>query len=136
MHNASSYPGVPFNAIQAHNVERTLRVRGERNDACVRHIGRTTSVVRRRRRGKRSMLASNAPGTRPGGRTSSPTKRRPPPFHPSRRPVASLPHPNAPLFLFKTWLGRAGGGRSLNNFIYDTGYCTCPAARFAKSSHG
>lgn len=62
-----------------------------------------------------------------GGRTSSPTKRRPPPF-PATCSVS--PPPRRPSFPLQNVVG--GRGRSLNNFMYDIGFCTCPAGRFAK----
>jgi hypothetical protein len=115
--------------------QTAYNVRGE-NGTCLCAPYWTQSVGRsvgRRRRRKRSMLASNAPGTRPGGgRTSSPTIRCPPftLLGDAKRLSSTL----IPLFSSSKRGWKGARGRSLNNFIYDTGYRTCPGGRFMEST--
>lgn len=111
--------------VLCNTVYRTCIVRGEkRNDACVRHIGRTASVVAEVAESDQCLLATppapNQAGVPPNPRNDA--------LHPSRRRVASLFPTLIPLFSSSKpgW----DGGRSLNNFIYDIGYCTEPAGGF------
>ena len=114
-----------WHGVLCNTVYRTCIVRGEkRNDACVRHIGRTASVVAEVAESDQCLLAT-PPAPPPAGGPPTPRNDA---LHPSRRRVASLSPLWYPSFPLQNQDGM--GGRSLNNFIYDIGYCTGPAGGF------